>query len=318
VSAPLLVVRDLAVHFRSEHGAVLRAVDGVDLEIASGEAVALVGESGCGKSTLARAIAGLVKPTRGEVRLGERSHSGRALRELRRDPAIQMVFQDPDASLNPRLTVGAQIAEPLTLQRGLHGAALDSEVAALLERVGIDPALRPRYPHAFSGGQRQRIAIARGLATSPRLLLCDEVTSALDVSIQAQVLQLLAELRADLGLSLLFITHDLAVARHVAQRVAVMYLGQIVEERETEALFRDASHPYTKTLLASVPRLDAAGIAAPLRGDPPSPLRLPSGCRFHPRCPVAEPFCSEQVPPLRRVAGGTSRCHLVEERPPPP
>ncbi len=252
----LLEVRDLAHHYRRQDGALVRAVDGLDLTLQAGEMLALVGESGCGKSTLARVIAGLLPPMRGTVSIdGCVRPGGRA---ARRDPAVQMVFQDPDASLNPRLTVAAQIEEPLALHRGLRGPALRDAADALLERVGIDPGLRRRYPHAFSGGQRQRIAIARSLAPEPRLLLCDEVTSALDVSVQAQVLGLLAELQAGSDLALLFITHDLAVARHVADRIAVMYRGEIVEEQAARPLCEAPQHPYTRALLQSVPRIGAA------------------------------------------------------------
>jgi oligopeptide/dipeptide ABC transporter ATP-binding protein len=311
VSAPLLAVEDVSVEFRVGE-AVLRAVDHVSLRLEAGETLALVGESGCGKSTLSRAIGGLVPVRGGSIRLGSDElvgRSRRAWKPLRR--RVQMVFQDPDASLNPRMNAAALIGEPLVVHRRLRGAALDREVCALMERVGLDPSLRMRFPHAFSGGQRQRIGIARALAVEPELLLCDEVTSALDVSIQAQILELLRDLQRELGLTILFITHDLAVVRHVAHRVAVMYLGQIVEVADVEALFSEPAHPYTEVLLAAVPRIDGQPHSlTAYAGEVPSPLDPPPGCRFHPRCPHAFDRCRHEAPGDLPTATGSARCFL--------
>jgi oligopeptide/dipeptide ABC transporter ATP-binding protein len=223
-----------------------------------------------------------------------------------------MVFQDPDASLNPRMTAAGLIGEPVALHHGLRGVALDARVCELMERVGLDPALRPRHPHAFSGGQRQRIGIARALAVEPELLLCDEVTSALDVSIQAQILALLAELQRDLGVAMLFITHDLGVVRHVAHRAAVMYLGELVEEASVESLFESPAHPYTRALLEAVPRLDGVAPRVSVDDEIPSPLDPPSGCRFHPRCPRKVERCSSDVPPRVEGPDRAARCFLAE------
>jgi oligopeptide/dipeptide ABC transporter ATP-binding protein len=316
MSGALLDVRDLAVHFPAVPKAV-RAVDGVSLTIDRGETLALVGESGCGKSTIARAIMGLVPPTRGEIRfdgavlppLGERA----------RRPfysKLQMIFQDPDASLNPRLTIFASVAEPIEITLpSLARKEREERVISLLSDVGLDAALRDRYPHELSGGQRQRVCVARALAVRPELL--DEAVSALDVSIQAQILNLLVELRERFGLSYLFITHDLRVVRHLATRVAVMYLGQIVELGPTEALFDAPRHPYTRALLAAVPSLDGARPPAPARarGDIPSPSDPPSGCRFHTRCPEVFDRCPKDAPALFTLGGArSSRCFLEEKR----
>jgi oligopeptide/dipeptide ABC transporter ATP-binding protein len=316
MSEPLLEVRDLRVQFPAPGGGAVRAVDGVDFLLRAGETLALVGESGCGKSTLARAVAGLVPRARGSVRLGGRELVGlsrRAWRPLRR--RVQMVFQDPSASLDPRLDAAAAVAEPLAVH-GLARADRERRAAELLEQVGLDASLRHRHPHELSGGQRQRVCIARALGVGPELVICDEVTSALDVSIQAQILNLLRDLQSDLGVAYLFITHDLGVVRHVADRVAVMYLGRIAESRETELLFGAPAHPYTRALLASVPTLEAgaavggASSAPPVRGEVPSPARPPSGCRFHPRCPEAFEPCPALEPSLFPVPGGLARCHL--------
>jgi oligopeptide/dipeptide ABC transporter ATP-binding protein len=313
VSAPpLLAVEGLSVDFRVGE-ARLRAVDGVSLELGAGETLALVGESGCGKSTLARAIGGLVRVRQGSVRLrGDElvGLSRRAWKPMRR--RVQMVFQDPDASLNPRMNAAALIGEAMVVHRGLRGRELDREVCALMERVGLDPALRTRFPHAFSGGQRQRIGIARALAVEPELLLCDEVTSALDVSIQAQILELLRELQQQLGIAILFITHDLAVVRHLADRVAVMYLGQIIETASADALFTRPGHPYSGALLAAVPRIDGPTIAAvgDRSDEVPSPLAPPPGCRFHPRCAQAFERCRREVPGDYATTTGQARCFL--------
>ncbi len=309
MNEPLLDVRELQVHFPTPRG-VVRAVDGVDLRVAAGETLGLVGESGCGKSTLARAIVGLEPPTAGSVRFEGAELVGRtqrALRPVRRH--LQMVFQDPYASLNPRMRIGAIVGEPIQLHdrlaRGEHAARVDE----LLGRVGLDPDLRARYPHELSGGQRQRVCIARALSVGPRLIVCDEAVSALDVSVQAQILNLLRDLQRDLGLAYLFITHDLGVVRYVADRVAVMYLGQIVEEGPTESILTAPRHPYTRALLAAVPATDpdVAWHPAGIRGDVPSPSRPPSGCRFHTRCPEVIDRCRSEAPALQDGA----RCHLV-------
>jgi oligopeptide/dipeptide ABC transporter ATP-binding protein len=310
---PLLKVRDLRVHFPNE-GGIVRAVDGVDFELRAGETLALVGESGCGKSSLARALVGLNPITSGSAELEGRTITGlsrAAARPFRRE--LQLVFQDPYASLNPRFTVAQTLAEPLLLHDKASRSNVDSKVCELLSQVGLDPELRTRYPHEFSGGQRQRISIARALAVEPSLLLCDEVTSALDVSIQAQILELLRSVQRERGLSYLFITHDLGVVRYIAHRVAVMYVGQIVELRETESLFESPAHPYTQALLASIPRVSSGSEArprAPLAGEVPSPARPPSGCRFHPRCASAFDRCPKEVPDLYSVKAGSSRCFL--------
>ena len=311
MTAPLLKVRDLRVHFATE-GTLVRAVDGVDFELRAGETLALVGESGCGKSTLARALVGLNPVTSGSAELRGQAITGlsrSALRPFRRE--MQLVFQDPYASLNPRFTIAETLAEPLLL----HGKATRRDVGAkvceLLAQVGLDTELRARYPHEFSGGQRQRISIARALAVEPSLLLCDEVTSALDVSIQAQILDLLRSVQQKLGLSYLFITHDLGVVRYIAHRVAVMYVGQIVELRDTESLFESPAHPYTQALLSSIPRVSKErSQRRPLAGEVPSPAHPPSGCRFHPRCSQAFERCPKQMPELYPVPTGVSRCFL--------
>jgi oligopeptide transport system ATP-binding protein len=311
---PLFQVRGLKVHFPVAGGTV-RAVDSVDLDLQPGETLALVGESGCGKSTLARALVGLSPITSGSIRFRgqEVSTASRSeLRPLRR--AVQMVFQDPYASLNPRMTVRAMLAEALNLYRPRAARQTAEDVAELLSSVGLDPGLAERFPHEFSGGQRQRISVARALAVSPSVVLCDEVTSSLDVSVQAQILELLKSLQQRLGLSYLFVTHDLGLVRYIAHRVAVMYLGQLVELRDSEALFTDPAHPYTRALIASSPRVGrgARSERSLLGGEVPSPLRPPSGCRFHPRCPQRFERCPEQPPPLYPLVDGESRCFLAD------
>jgi oligopeptide/dipeptide ABC transporter ATP-binding protein len=310
-SAPLLSVEDLSVHF-SGGGAVLKAVDGVSFQIPPGETLALVGESGSGKSSLARALVGLNPIHAGRATLRGEPITGisrRAQRQHRSE--LQLIFQDPYASLNPRFTIAETLAEPLLLHGKATRSNVDERVCELLSQVGLDTALRRRYPHEFSGGQRQRISIARALAVEPKLLLCDEVTSALDVSIQAQILELLRGVQQKLGLAYLFITHDLGVVRYIAHRVAVMYVGQIVELRETESLFTAPAHPYTQALLASIPRVAAAGQPRrPLSGEVPSLAHPPSGCRFHPRCAQAFERCPREAPLLYSVPQGQSRCFL--------
>ena len=319
---PLLEARDLVKHYPLRGGlfsrasGAVRAVDGVSFALARGETLGLVGESGCGKTTLARLVLRLEEPNAGELRFqGEDllRLGGRALRERRRH--FQIVFQDPMSSLNPRMTVGEILAEPLAVHGVARGAAADARVLELLEQVGIPGSWRQRYPHEFSGGQRQRIGVARAIALGPKLVVCDEAVSALDVSVQAQVLNLLLELRQRLGLAYLFISHDLSVVRHVSDRVAVMYLGQIVEQADTAALFGAPAHPYTKALLSAIPVPDPRRRPERiiLHGDVPSPAKPPPGCRFHTRCPAVMPRCSREVPPAYAVGPGHEvRCFLAE------
>jgi oligopeptide/dipeptide ABC transporter ATP-binding protein len=295
----------------------VRAVDGVSFEIREGETFALVGESGCGKTTVGRSVLRLVEPTSGELRFAGRDvlALGRGeLRRLRRD--MQLVFQDPYASLNPRLDVGEIVGEALEAHGIAHGREREARVAALLERVGLPASYRSRYPHEISGGQRQRIGIARALALQPRFVVCDEAVSALDVSIQAQILNLLRDLQAEFRLSYLFISHDLNVVEHLADRVAVMYLGRIVESAPAAELFADPKHPYTRALLAAnpVPDPDARREPVVLEGEVPSPLAPPAGCHFHPRCPRAFGPCSSLEPSAHRVGEGREVvCHLYAE-----
>jgi oligopeptide/dipeptide ABC transporter ATP-binding protein len=290
----------------TEH--TVHAVDRVSFAVAQGEVVGLVGESGCGKSTLGRLGCGLYEPSDGEVR-----YRGAALRTRAGGPRpIQMIFQDPFASLNPRMRVEEIVGEAPRVHGLVGKAEVADYVADLLVRVGLDPAFRRRYPHQFSGGQRARIGIARALAVKPEFLVCDEAVAALDVSIQAQVLNLFMDLRESLGLTYLFISHDLGVVRHLSDRVVVMYLGRVVEIAPTEALFAQPSHPYTQALLAEVPRLDRRRRTyVPIKGEIPSPLAPPPGCHFHPRCPHAMPRCAAEAPALREIAPGRlAACHL--------
>ena len=300
----------------------MKAVDGVTFDVAPNETIALVGESGCGKTTTGRAILRLLEPTSGEVWFRSRRHgepidlcglSLRAMRPYRSE--LQIVFQDPFASLNPRITVGNALREALVIH-GVRGRSeLDDRVAELMRHVGLRPELSNRFPHEFSGGQRQRVGIARALAVEPRLIVCDEAVSALDVSIQAQIINLLADLQAELGLSYVFIAHDLAVVRHLAHRVAVMYLGRIVELGSTGQIFENPRHPYTQALLSAIPVPDPARRAQriPLEGDVPSPADPPRGCHFHTRCPVAEEGCAVEYPtPVEVGPGHTAACHLLE------
>jgi peptide/nickel transport system ATP-binding protein len=292
---------------------VVRAVDRVDLKVLPGEVVGLVGESGCGKSTLGRVVAGILPPSSGKV-----LYRGRDVAMLQGAEAkaaalaVQMIFQDPFASLNPRLRVSEIIGEAPLYHGLVKRDELDRYVADLMRRVGLDATFRRRYPHQFSGGQRQRIGIARALAVRPEFIVCDEAVAALDVSIQAQVLNLFMKLREDFNLTYLFISHDLGVVRHLSDRVAIMYLGRIVEEGPAEELFARPNHPYTIALLAEVPRLDTRRRQfAPIKGEIPSPLNPPTGCHFHPRCPRAAERCRVEAPGLKEIAPGRrSACHL--------
>ncbi|MEO8133354.1 MAG: oligopeptide/dipeptide ABC transporter ATP-binding protein [Betaproteobacteria bacterium] len=296
---------------------LLHAVDGVTLQIHPGETLALVGESGCGKSTIARMIVGLYAPTRGMIRFDGRDTSilrAAAGRTLRR--RLQMIFQDPYASLNPRWTVGDIVAEPIRAHELLSDReAILKRTGELLAQVGLSPADREKFPHQFSGGQRQRISIARALASNPEFLVCDEPTSALDVSVQAQVLNLMKDLQRELKLTYLFISHNLAVVHHIADRVGVMYLGRVVELADKRTLFGAPQHPYTRMLLDAVPDLHMTGKSrTPVAGEVPNPLNPPSGCTFHPRCPHANERCKAEVPVLKAAAsGGDAACHAVEE-----
>ncbi|MFO8006483.1 MAG: ABC transporter ATP-binding protein [Candidatus Brocadiia bacterium] len=310
---PILLVRDLKVHYPIRKGVFqrvkgyVRAVDGVSFDVARGRTLGLVGESGCGKTTTARAILRLLEPTAGMVVFDDQPLTGlpgRALRRLRR--RMQVIFQDPYSSLNPRLSVERIVGEPLAVHGIARGARRRRMVAELLQRVGLSPGHAHHYPHEFSGGQRQRVGIARALAVDPDFIVCDEPVSALDVSVQAQIINLLADIQQERGISYLFIAHDLSVVEHISHEVAVMYLGHIVERGPREKLYADSLHPYTRELLASVPSGDPEQRmkTAPARGSVPSPVNPPSGCPFHPRCPYAGEECRREIPALLEAAPG--------------
>ncbi len=316
----LLSLDDLAVHFKiggSLRGGVktLKAVDGVTLDVKPGECLGLVGESGCGKSTLALSIMGLVPPTRGRIHVGAQEIlHGKSADRMAMARTVQMVFQDPYASLNPRQTVRRTLADPLRLHGIGDKAEVEARVMDMMAKVGLRPDHADRYPHEFSGGQRQRIGIARALILKPKLVICDEPVSALDVSIRAQIINLLLELKDELGLSYIMISHDLGVVEHMSDRVAVMYLGRIVEQGGWQEIFEDPRHPYTRALIAAIPdpfHRAAADSRAKARGEIASALNPPSGCHFHPRCPLKEEICVSQDPQLAAVAEGhRAACHF--------
>ena len=321
---PVLEVTDLVKHFSTASGfrsgaGTVKAVDGVSFTIGPGEIMGLVGESGSGKSTVGRCVTRLVEPTSGSIKLLGTEISGlsrRAMRPLRRE--VHIVFQDPYSSLNPRMTIGQIVGEPMRLHGTAKGAALDTRVDEMLEKCGLRSELRDRFPHEMSGGQRQRVGLARALAVEPSLVIADEPVSALDVSVQASILNLITDLQRDLGFSCLFITHDLSVVEYISDTIAVMYLGKVVERTSREQLFRDPQMPYTQSLLTAAPVPDPAAQRARtrvvLRGDLPSPLDPPPGCHFHTRCPVAVDRCRVEVPPLAGVTAPDHlvACHLVD------
>lgn len=317
---PLLKVKSLKKHFPIHSGVFLRqtgnvyAVDGVDLEVHQGETLGVVGESGCGKSTIGRTLLRLYDPTEGSIEFDGRdiTHMKNSeLRPLRRE--MQIIFQDPMESLNPRHTVGTILEEPFLIHGMKNRSERQDKVQGLLKRVGLPENSIHRYPHEFSGGQRQRIGIARAIALNPRLIICDEPVSALDVSIQSQILNLLLELQEEMNLSYLFIAHDLAVVKHISDRVAVMYLGKIVEITDAERIYRQPAHPYTQALLSAIPVPDPNDKRERiiLKGNVPSPINPPAGCSFHTRCPYARPDCSEKSPELKNISDSKSNTHLV-------
>ena len=321
-----LEIQNVRTHFPVERGMVIRrrvgtvkAVDGVSLSLAAGEVLGLVGESGCGKSTLARTILQLIPPTEGAVFLAGKNLAALPPAELRAARAdFQMIFQDPYASLNPRMTVFDTLAEAIQTHRKVASDALNDEVSALLNKVGLSPRYSRKYPHEFSGGQRQRIAIARALAVQPKLIVADEPVSALDVSIQAQIINLLAKLTREMGLTMIFISHDLSVVKHISDRIAVMYLGRIVELGPATDVVERPLHPYTQALVSAVPSAGSdRGVGRQriiLQGDPPSPLNPPAGCAFHPRCPFAVAECSRAIPAMEEfVPGQAAACIRLRE-----
>ncbi len=319
---PVLEVRDLVRHFRLRRKSVfgkpgvIRAVDGLSFDLQPGETLGLVGESGCGKSTAGRLALGIDAPTSGDILFEGRSQKALPIREWRRRRCdMQMIFQDPYGALNPRIAVADQIREPLDIHDIGASDRRDSEVDEMLDAVGLPRPVRDSYPHELSGGQQQRVVIARALMLRPKLIVCDEPVSALDVSVQAQVVNLLDSLQDRFGLSYLFISHDLGIVRHICERVAVMYLGKIVEMADRRTLFGQPLHPYTQALLSAIliPDPDAERNRFILQGDPPSPVNIPSGCRFHTRCPSAEATCRETEPELRPIGEGrTVACHFAE------
>ena len=329
--APMLELRDITRRFEKKldfagriaqrlgapvREEIVHAVDRVNLTVRKGEVVGLVGESGCGKSTLGRMVAGILPPTEGTIlRDGSdiKALTGAEARQMKL--RTQMIFQDPYASLNPRMRVQDIVGEAPRVHGLLDGAAFDDYVDEQMRRAGLDPGFKRRYPHQFSGGQRQRIGIARALAVKPDFIVCDEAVAALDVSIQAQILNLFMRLRKELDLTYLFISHDLGVVEHLSDRVVIMYLGRVVEEADTETVFRRPNHPYTRSLLDSVPRIENRKRAfSVVKGEIPSPLNPPAGCHFHPRCPLAMERCKVEVPKLREIAPGQrSACHLNDQ-----
>ena len=320
----LIEIKNLSMYFPMTKGIIrqhkiaeVKAVDGVNFFIRKGETLGLVGESGCGKTTLGRCLLQLIRPTSGEVYFEGVDLCTMAsdhLRSIRQ--RMQIIFQDPFDSLDPRMTAGEIVAEPLRVHTRIRGRELKEKIAELLQIVGLDPSMKERYPHQFSGGQRQRLGIARALAIRPSFIVCDEPISALDVSIQAQIINLLEDLQGEFNLTYLFIAHDLSVVRHISHRVAVMYLGKIVEVANRDALYRVAKHPYTIALLSAVPIPDPIVEASReriiLRGEIPSPIALPPGCNFHPRCPIGVEICQKEIPSLREIEEGHwVACHLA-------